>query len=212
MPQVRKPYTITKLRERWGEEEHQRFLEALRLHGRAWRRIEGQVHLSLCLLLHGLRSFCRLLVTEVQRVLTVCNTCRVQSTLGPKQPSRFVATPKSFSQRSVPLDFRSNSCSFSLTGVKLRLTLDQYFYWQIERDASAGRHPAQQVLADLDIPPPRPKRKPSHPYPRKAGRVSSWRPEDERTRIVAEVSNGCNPTFPLRFFSLHATTAIVAEL
>ena len=39
--QARKPYTITKQRERWTEEEHQRFLDALKLHGRAWRKIEG---------------------------------------------------------------------------------------------------------------------------------------------------------------------------
>lgn len=38
---VRKPYTITKQRERWTENEHQKFLEALKLFGRAWRRIEA---------------------------------------------------------------------------------------------------------------------------------------------------------------------------
>lgn len=38
---MRKPYTITKQRERWTEDEHKKFLEALKLYGRAWRRIEG---------------------------------------------------------------------------------------------------------------------------------------------------------------------------
>mgnify|MGYP003758690531 CR=1 FL=1 len=41
--QVRKPYTITKQRERWSEEEHKKFLDALKLYGRAWRRIEGMI-------------------------------------------------------------------------------------------------------------------------------------------------------------------------
>ncbi|KAI4966544.1 hypothetical protein ZWY2020_040556 [Hordeum vulgare] len=40
---VRKPYTITKQRERWTEAEHKRFLEALKLYGRAWQRIEEHV-------------------------------------------------------------------------------------------------------------------------------------------------------------------------
>ena len=40
---VRKPYTITKQRERWTEEEHEGFLEALKLHGRAWKKIEEHI-------------------------------------------------------------------------------------------------------------------------------------------------------------------------
>ncbi|KAM3190841.1 hypothetical protein ACQJBY_068681 [Aegilops geniculata] len=43
MIKVRKPYTITKQRERWTEAEHKRFLEALKLYGRAWQRIEEHV-------------------------------------------------------------------------------------------------------------------------------------------------------------------------
>ena len=41
--QARKPYTITKQRERWSESEHALFLEALRLFGRQWRKIEGKL-------------------------------------------------------------------------------------------------------------------------------------------------------------------------
>jgi len=40
---TRKPYTITKQRERWTDEEHNRFLEALKLYGRAWQKIEEHI-------------------------------------------------------------------------------------------------------------------------------------------------------------------------
>ncbi|KAG5582950.1 hypothetical protein H5410_053577 [Solanum commersonii] len=37
---IRKPYTITKSRESWTEEEHDKFLEALQLFDRDWKKIE----------------------------------------------------------------------------------------------------------------------------------------------------------------------------
>eukprot|EP00245_Coleochaete_scutata_P005895 TRINITY_DN19880_c0_g1_i1.p1 TRINITY_DN19880_c0_g1~~TRINITY_DN19880_c0_g1_i1.p1 ORF type:complete len:384 (+),score=71.00 TRINITY_DN19880_c0_g1_i1:119-1270(+) len=40
---VRKPYTITKSRESWTEPEHQKFLEALHLFDRDWKKIEAFV-------------------------------------------------------------------------------------------------------------------------------------------------------------------------
>ncbi|XP_031406686.1 protein REVEILLE 2-like isoform X5 [Punica granatum] len=42
-PKIRKPYTMMKQREKWTEEEHQKFLEALKLYGRGWRKIEVEI-------------------------------------------------------------------------------------------------------------------------------------------------------------------------
>ncbi|KAI5423675.1 hypothetical protein KIW84_030047 [Lathyrus oleraceus] len=94
---TRKPYTITKQRERWTEDEHNRFLEALKLYGRAWQRIEEHIGTK----------------TAVQ--------------------------------------IRSHA---------------QKFFSKLEKEAIVKGSALGQAL-DLDIPPPRPKRKPSNPYPRK---------------------------------------------
>ncbi|KAG6607421.1 Protein REVEILLE 7, partial [Cucurbita argyrosperma subsp. sororia] len=93
---VRKPYTISKQREKWTEEEHQRFLEALKLYGRGWRQIKEHVGTK----------------TAVQ--------------------------------------IRSHA---------------QKFFSKVVREPSGSN---DSSINPIEIPPPRPKRKPLHPYPRKA--------------------------------------------
>ena len=39
----RKPYTSTKPREKWTQQEHELFVEALRLHGRQWSKVEEHI-------------------------------------------------------------------------------------------------------------------------------------------------------------------------
>ncbi|MED6137737.1 ER-phagy receptor 1 [Stylosanthes scabra] len=95
-PKARKPYTITKQREKWTEEEHEKFLEALKLYGRGWRQIEEHIGTK----------------TAVQ--------------------------------------IRSHA---------------QKFFSKVVRESDGT---AESSIQPIDIPPPRPKRKPLHPYPRKS--------------------------------------------
>ncbi|GMI76590.1 hypothetical protein HRI_001328300 [Hibiscus trionum] len=109
-PKARKPYTITKQREKWTEEEHQKFLEALKLYGRGWRQIEEHV---------GTKS---------------------------------------------AVQIRSHA---------------QKFFSKVVRVSNGG---FEGSIKPIEIPPPRPKRKPVHPYPRKSvdsikGKSPSAQPE-----------------------------------
>ncbi|KAL8166698.1 hypothetical protein V2J09_008197 [Rumex salicifolius] len=94
IPKIRKPYTMTKQRERWTDEEHNNFLEALKLYGRAWRKIEEHVGTK----------------TAVQ--------------------------------------IRSHA---------------QKFFSKVVREPNN----IKSSIKPTEIPPPRPKKKPIHPYPRK---------------------------------------------
>ncbi|KAK1296215.1 Protein LHY [Acorus calamus] len=96
---VRKPYTITKQRERWTEEEHDKFLEALKLYGRAWRRIEEHIG--------------------------------------------------------------------SKTAVQIRSHAQKFFSKVVKESTGDGT----ESVKPIEIPPPRPKRKPMHPYPRKSSNL-----------------------------------------
>ncbi|XP_010459445.1 PREDICTED: protein REVEILLE 7 [Camelina sativa] len=93
---VRKPYTVTKQREKWSEEEHDRFLEAIKLYGRGWRQIQEHI--------------------------------------GTK------------------------------TAVQIRSHAQKFFSKMTQEADTISERSNKAVV----IPPPRPKRKPAHPYPRKS--------------------------------------------
>eukprot|EP00268_Persea_americana_P042062 TRINITY_DN4205_c0_g2_i2.p1 TRINITY_DN4205_c0_g2~~TRINITY_DN4205_c0_g2_i2.p1 ORF type:complete len:704 (-),score=145.57 TRINITY_DN4205_c0_g2_i2:1013-3124(-) len=120
---TRKPYTITKQRERWTEEEHDKFLEALKLYGRAWQRIEEHIGTK----------------TAVQ--------------------------------------IRSHA---------------QKFFTKLEKESLTKGVPPGHAH-DIDIPPPRPKRKPSNPYPRKTsvGSIPSSPPGARDVKPVTSISSLC---------------------
>lgn len=120
LPKVRKPYTITKQREKWTDEEHQRFLDALKLYGRGWRQIEEHVGTK----------------TAVQ--------------------------------------IRSHA---------------QKFFSKVVRDSNGS---SESCIMSIEIPPPRPKRKPVHPYPRKSVdtlKTSVSNQEENFTSLNALVSD-----------------------
>ena len=104
---VRKPYTITKQRERWTDDEHERFLAALKLHGRAWRKIEEHIGTKSAV---QIRSHAQKFFSKLQR-----ETQRAK-----------------------------------------------------REGAETGAEGTETESETVRIPPARPKRKPNHPYPRKA--------------------------------------------
>ncbi|GLU12818.1 hypothetical protein SLE2022_294770 [Rubroshorea leprosula] len=144
-PKVRKPYTITKQREKWTEEEHQKFLEALKMYGRGWRQIEEHVGTK----------------TAVQ--------------------------------------IRSHA---------------QKFFSKVVRESNGS---SEDSIKPIEIPPPRPKRKPMHPYPRKCSdstKGMSLETQLERSpspnELVREQENK-SPTSVLSPFASDVLGTVVSE-
>lgn len=134
-PKIRKPYTISKQRERWSEEEHKKFLEALKLHGRGWRRIEEHVGTK----------------TAVQ--------------------------------------IRSHA---------------QKFFSKVVRESNNGD---ESSVKSIEIPPPRPKRKPMHPYPRKMAT-----PHKSGTLAPEKLKRSASPDFCISEPENQSPTSVLSAL
>ncbi|ONI14894.1 hypothetical protein PRUPE_3G014900 [Prunus persica] len=134
-PKARKPYTITKQRERWTEEEHKKFLEALKLYGRAWRKIEEHVGTK----------------TAVQ--------------------------------------IRSHA---------------QKFFSKVARDSNGSNEISEEPI---DIPPPRPKRKPMRPYPRKL-----VHPVNKETFIVERPTRSASPNLSVSEPENQSPTSVLSVI
>ncbi|KAJ9184247.1 hypothetical protein P3X46_003993 [Hevea brasiliensis] len=80
---VRKPYTITKSRESWTEEEHDKFLEALQLFDRDWKKIEDFVGSKTVI---QIRSHAQKYFLKVQKNGTIAH-------VPPPRPKRKAAHP-----------------------------------------------------------------------------------------------------------------------
>ncbi|XP_042452711.1 protein REVEILLE 6-like isoform X3 [Zingiber officinale] len=80
---IRKPYTITKSRESWTEQEHDKFLEALQLFNRDWKKIEAFVGSKTVI---QIRSHAQKYFLKVQKNGTVAH-------VPPPRPKRKAACP-----------------------------------------------------------------------------------------------------------------------
>ncbi|KNA15266.1 hypothetical protein SOVF_099850 isoform B [Spinacia oleracea] len=91
---VRKPYTITKSRESWTEEEHDKFLEALQLFDRDWKKIEDFVGSKTVI---QIRSHAQKYFLKVQKNGTTAH-------VPPPRPKRKAAHPyPQKAQKNVPM-------------------------------------------------------------------------------------------------------------
>lgn len=102
----RKPYTITKSREVWTPEEHARFLQALQLYDRDWKKIEAYIGTKTVLQIrsHAQKHFGK--VTKYQ----------TGEYIPPPRPKKRAVLPYPRSRSSTVTKVTGNSCTGSDSG------------------------------------------------------------------------------------------------
>ncbi|KAL6127662.1 hypothetical protein ACLB2K_071025 [Fragaria x ananassa] len=102
---IRKPYTITKSRESWTEPEHDKFLEALQLFDRDWKKIEAFIRSKTVI---QIRSHAQKYFPKVQKNGT-------SEHLPPPRPKRKASHPypQKASKNALALPQVSGSCQSS---------------------------------------------------------------------------------------------------
>ncbi|KAL0920436.1 hypothetical protein M5K25_009573 [Dendrobium thyrsiflorum] len=119
-PKVRKPYTISKQRERWTEDEHKKFLEAVQLHGRAWRCIEEHIGTKTAV---QIRSHAQKFVSKMAREANDNGSGKMkQIEIPPPRPKKKPTRPYPRKQvlsstKEIPILGKLERCSSSVLSV-----------------------------------------------------------------------------------------------
>ncbi|KAG8374268.1 hypothetical protein BUALT_Bualt11G0113900 [Buddleja alternifolia] len=127
---IRKPYTITKSRESWTDEEHDKFLEALQLFDRDWKKIEDFIGSKTVI---QIRSHAQKYFLKVQKNGTVAH-------VPPPRPKRKAAHP--YPQKAPKNVLLPLQASMAYPSVSVNSLAPGYPTW----DDTSANHPSSGAM------------------------------------------------------------------